>query len=120
MASISMALPWAVAATKNRQTLPGSGAFFNPLRLGKLIPVRVTKAQSKLRIEASLKEAAAGKIAAVAVAASMAVPEVAQAAETLTPSLKNFLLSIAAGGVVLVVIAGAVVGVSNFDPVKRS
>ncbi|MBA0844245.1 hypothetical protein Goarm_001355 [Gossypium armourianum] len=32
----------------------------------------------------------------------------------------NFLLSIAAGGVVLVAIVGAVIGVSNFDPVKRT
>jgi hypothetical protein len=30
------------------------------------------------------------------------------------------LLSIAAGGVVAVAIIGAVLGVSNFDPVKRS
>ncbi|MQL41659.1 Photosystem II reaction center X protein [Escherichia coli] len=49
------------------------------------------------------------------------MPEVAQAAgNDFSPSLKNFLLSIVAGGVVLVAILGAVIGVSNFDPVKRA
>nr|7OUI_X Chain X, PsbX [Arabidopsis thaliana]7OUI_x Chain x, PsbX [Arabidopsis thaliana] len=38
----------------------------------------------------------------------------------ISPSLKNFLLSIASGGLVLTVIIGVVVGVSNFDPVKRT
>ncbi|RQW14432.1 Photosystem II reaction center X protein [Rhodobacteraceae bacterium CH30] len=37
----------------------------------------------------------------------------------MTPSLNNFLLSIGAGGVVLAGILGAIIGVSNFDPVKR-
>jgi hypothetical protein len=50
----------------------------------------------------------------------MVIPEVAEAAGAgASPSLKNFLLSIVAGGVVLVAIIGAVIGVSNFDPVKR-
>ncbi|CAN1159716.1 hypothetical protein LINPERPRIM_LOCUS22129 [Linum perenne] len=49
----------------------------------------------------------------------MVIPDVAEAAEV-SPSLKNFLLSIAAGGAVLTAIIGAIVGVSNFDPVKRS
>ncbi|MBF6096316.1 Photosystem II reaction center X protein [Nocardia cyriacigeorgica] len=51
----------------------------------------------------------------------MVIPEVAEAAGPgVSPSLKNFLLSIVAGGVVFAAIAGAVVGVSNFDPVRRS
>ncbi|GJN07912.1 hypothetical protein PR202_ga25785 [Eleusine coracana subsp. coracana] len=58
--------------------------------------------------------------AAAAVAAALVIPEVAEAAQPgLSPSLKNFLLSILSGGVVLVAIVGAVVAVSNFDPVKR-
>jgi hypothetical protein len=51
---------------------------------------------------------------------ALVVPDVAEAAQSLTPSLKNFLLSIVSGGVVLVAIVGAVVAVSNFDPVKRA
>lgn len=47
----------------------------------------------------------------------MASPLVAEAA--VTPSLKNFLLSLVAGATVLAGIAGAVTAVSNFDPVKR-
>ncbi|KOM42123.1 hypothetical protein LR48_Vigan04g232100 [Vigna angularis] len=51
----------------------------------------------------------------------MVIPEVANAAGSdFSPSLKNFLLSIFAGGIVLVAILGAVVGVANFDPVKRT
>ncbi|KAL6902067.1 hypothetical protein ACP4OV_004943 [Aristida adscensionis] len=59
--------------------------------------------------------------AAAAVAAALVLPEVAEAAQPgLSPSLKNFILSIVSGGVVLVGIVGAVVAVSNFDPVKRA
>jgi hypothetical protein len=50
------------------------------------------------------------------VATALVTPDVAEAV-MLTPSLKNFLLSVVSGGVVLVAIVGAV---SNFDPVKRT
>jgi len=70
---------------------------------------------------ASMKEKAAAGLTAAAVAAALVLPDVAEAAQSgLTPSLKNFLLSIVSGGVVLVAIVGAVVAVSNFDPVKRA
>ncbi len=52
-----------------------------------------------------------------AAGAAMANPLVAEAA--VTPSLRNFLYSILAGGTVLLAIAGAVTAVSNFDPVSR-
>ena len=65
-------------------------------------------------------EKAVSGLAAAALTVSMVIPEVAEAAGSgISPSLKNILLSIAAGGVVLTVIIGVVVGVSNFDPVKR-
>ncbi|KAL3655763.1 hypothetical protein CASFOL_000159 [Castilleja foliolosa] len=115
MASVSMAVSSAVASSKNR---PTSDAFFNPLPLNKIMPVKVTSSKSKLRVEASLKERAVAQVTAVA--ASLVVPEMAQAADSMTPSLKNFLFSIGAGGIVLAAIAAAVVGVSNFDPVKRT
>ncbi len=53
----------------------------------------------------------------VAAGAAMANPLVAEAA--VTPSLRNFLYSLLAGGTVLAAIAGAVTAVSNFDPVNR-
>ena len=70
----------------------------------------------------SIKEKAAAGLTAAALAAALVLPDVAEAAQSggLTPSLKNFLLSIVSGGVVLVGIVGAVVAVSNFDPVKRA
>lgn len=66
-----------------------------------------------------MKEKAMTAMTAAALTASMVVPDVAQAASGVTPSLNNFLLSIGAGGVVLAGILGAIIGVSNFDPVKR-
>ena len=60
-------------------------------------------------------------LTAAAMAAAFILPEVAEAAQPgISPSLKNFLLSILSGGVVLTGIIGVVVGVSNFDPVKRT
>lgn len=50
-------------------------------------------------------------------AAALANPLVAEAA--MTPSLKNTLLSVVAGGIVLAAIAAAVIGVSTFDKVSR-
>ncbi|XP_051129656.1 uncharacterized protein LOC127250416 [Andrographis paniculata] len=113
-ASMSMAL-----AVQNRvSSLPASEVLPKlPVSMKKVRPHIVLK-QSKAK--ASLKEMAAARMSAAMVAAWMVVPEMAQAADGLTPSLQNFLLSIAAGGVVLGAIAGAVIGVSNFDPIRRA
>lgn len=116
--AVSMAMPLAYAAQK--KLVPSSDTFFKPL------PLRATKKAATLskpnsRFEvraSSLKEKAVTGLTAAALTASMMVPDVAEAA--VTPSLKNFLLSIVAGGVVLGLIVGAVIGVANFDPVKRS
>lgn len=56
----------------------------------------------------------------LALLAAAVVPEIAEAAQPgVSPSLKNLLLSVVAGGTVLTVIGVAVAGVSTFDPVKR-
>ncbi|XP_058206561.1 uncharacterized protein LOC131320039 [Rhododendron vialii] len=97
-----------------------AAAFIKPLPVRR--PSKAAAESRVVQVRASLKEkAGVGLTAAAAMAASMVVPEVAEAAGSgLTPSLNNFLLSIGAGGVVLAAILGAVIGVSNFDPVKRS
>ncbi|PRQ46936.1 putative photosystem II [Rosa chinensis] len=117
--AVTMAMPLPNATTKKR-VVQSSEAFYKPL------PLRPSKAVSspsrssgRLEVRASLKEKAVTAITAAALTASMVVPDVAEAASGVSPSLKNFLLSIAAGGTVLIVIIGAVIGVSNFDPVKR-
>ncbi|GLT98763.1 hypothetical protein SLE2022_162460 [Rubroshorea leprosula] len=93
--AVSMAVP---LTHSSQRRVPISDAFF------KLLPIRPSKAA-----------------AAIVLMASMVIPEVAEEAESgISPSLKNFLLSIVAGGAVLGVIAGAVIGVANFDPVKRT
>ncbi|KAJ7548340.1 hypothetical protein O6H91_07G007700 [Diphasiastrum complanatum] len=56
----------------------------------------------------------------MALMAALVIPEIAEAAQPgISPSLKNLLLSVVAGGVVALVIGVAVAGVSVFDPVKR-
>ncbi|KAK1367952.1 Photosystem II PsbX [Heracleum sosnowskyi] len=120
MASVSMAMPLTTASQKTLQS-PTSGPFLNPLKLSKKTVLSVnSNSKTRLQVQASLKEKAITGLTAAALTASMVMPEAASAASSLTPSLNNFLLSIGAGGVVLLGILGAVIGVSNFDPVKRA
>ena len=121
MASTSAVLAALPVTSATQKRVPNSDAFFKPL------PVRPSKAAvgskttGKFEVKASLKGKAVAGLTAAALTASMVVPEVAEAAGSgLSPSLQNFLLSIGAGGVVLIAIVGAVIGVANFDPVKRS
>ncbi|KAL1219797.1 hypothetical protein V5N11_022884 [Cardamine amara subsp. amara] len=117
--AVSLVMP----LTKNQSSSAKTIAFLKPL------PLKPSKSSSlampttrRFQVKASnLKmEKAVSGLAAAALTVSMVLPEVAEAAGSgVSPSLKNFLLSIAAGGVVLTVIIGVVVGVSNFDPVKR-
>eukprot|EP00898_Chlorokybus_atmophyticus_P002622 jgi/Chlat1/3360/Chrsp23S03714 len=67
------------------------------------------------------KKVAAPALTAASLAIMSALPDVAMAVEQpgVTPSLKNLLLSVLAGGTVLALIAVAVGGVSSFDQVKR-
>ncbi|KAJ0772287.1 putative photosystem II PsbX [Helianthus annuus] len=120
------ALSVAMPLTHKKTTLPPttSTSFFNPLtlKLNSKITTPAAAAASKQRlvvVKSSMKENAVTALTAAVLTASMVVPEVAQAASGVTPSLNNFLLSIGAGGIVLGGILGAIIGVSNFDPVKR-
>ncbi|KAI4379970.1 hypothetical protein MLD38_006206 [Melastoma candidum] len=117
--SLSIPLAYAVPHPK-KNVLPGNDFFFKPLPLRAASSSSPSTARSPARfqVKASLSEKAVTGLTAAALTASMIVPDVAEAA--VSPSLKNFLLSIAAGGIVLVALIGAVIGVSNFDPVKRS
>ena len=116
--AVSMALPLTRAS---QQRVPSSEAFFKPLSVKPSRAVAITRPNGRLEVKAScsLKEKAVTGLTAAALTAYMMIPEVAQAADGFTPSLKNFLFSIAAGGVVLTALVGAVIGVANFDPVKR-
>lgn len=115
--AVSMSMPLTQASQK--RVLSSSEAFFKPLPLlSSKVVVSASKPNGRFQVRASMKEKIVTGLTAAALTASMIAPDVAEAA-TVSPSLKNFLLSIAAGGVVVTVIIGAVVGVSNFDPVKR-
>ncbi|KAF5835526.1 photosystem II PsbX protein, chloroplast precursor [Dunaliella salina] len=72
-------------------------------------------AQKQQQPKQQMKALQAGVIASTG--AVLANPQFAEA--SVTPSLKNFLLSLVAGAVVLAAIAGAVTAVSNFDPANR-
>ncbi|XWS17599.1 hypothetical protein CRYUN_Cryun33cG0080800 [Craigia yunnanensis] len=122
MASVSMAIPL-TSATQKRIHQPSSESFIKPLALRPSKAVISTKPRSRarLQVQASFKEKAVTELTAAALTASMILPAVAEAAESgVSPSLNNFLLSIVAGGLVLFAIVGAVIGVANFDPVKRT
>ncbi|KAH9801906.1 hypothetical protein KPL71_001200 [Citrus sinensis] len=116
--AISMAIPLTHASQK---MVVNSEAFFKPLPVKpSKVLAAASKSSGRFEVEASsLKEKAVTALMA-ALAASMVIPEVAEAAGPgVSSSLTNFLLSIAAGGVVLAALIGAVIGVSNFDPIKR-
>ncbi len=113
--AVSMVMP--LTNANQKRVVPSSEAFFKPLPLQPSKAVAASKPNGRFQVRASMKEKVVTGLTAAALTASMIVPDVAEAA--VPPSLKNFLLSIVAGGVVLGVIVGAVVGVSNFDPVKR-
>ncbi|KAL3830023.1 hypothetical protein ACJIZ3_018825 [Penstemon smallii] len=116
--AVSMSMPLIRASQKTE--LSSNSSFFKPLPVRQSKVAKATKSVGKFEVQASLKEKAITGLAAAALTASMIVPDVAEAASGVSPSLNNFLYSIAAGGVVATVIVGAVIGVSNFDPVKRS
>lgn len=114
--AVFMAMPLTHASQKRQ---PNADSFFKPLPVRPSNTIAATKSIAKFQVKASsLKEKGVTGLTAAALTASMMIPEVAEAA--VSPSLKNFLLSIFAGGGVLVLILGAVIAVSNFDPVKRS
>ncbi|MCE3049906.1 hypothetical protein HAX54_046101 [Datura stramonium] len=115
---VSMAMP---LSCKSQKKQPIVEAFFKPLPIRPSKQIATSKSANKFVVikASSIKEKAVAGLTASVLTASMVVPDVAQAADGLSPSLKNFLLSIVSGGVVLIAIIGAVIGVSNFDPVKR-
>ncbi|XP_027173074.1 uncharacterized protein LOC113772793 [Coffea eugenioides] len=106
----------------SQKRLPTADSFFKPLPVRPSNAVAAAKPIAKFQVKASsLKEKAVTGLTAAALTASMMIPDVAEAADSgLSPSLKSFLLSIVAGGVVLALLFGAVIAVANFDPVKRS
>ncbi|KAJ8528210.1 hypothetical protein K7X08_021902 [Anisodus acutangulus] len=113
---VSMAMPLTYTSQKKQ---PIVEAFFKPLPIRPSKEVVTSKQAAKFVVKASTKDKAMAGLSAGVLTASMVIPDVAQAANGVSPSLQNFLLSIVSGGVVLIAIIGAVVGVSNFDPVKR-
>ncbi|CAN4096496.1 unnamed protein product [Withania somnifera] len=118
---VSMSMPPLTCKSQKKQ--PIVEAFFKPLPMRPSKPIATSKSANKLVVinasSSSIKEKAVAGLSAGVLTASMVVPDVAQAVDGVSPSLKNFLLSIVSGGVVVGAIIGAVVGVSNFDPVKR-
>jgi hypothetical protein len=116
--AVSMAMSLPLTYASHKRVVNSSEAFFNPLPARYTKVAASSKRNGRFQVRASMKEKVVTGLTAAALTASMVVPDVAEAA--VSPSLKNFLLSITAGGIVVVVILGAVIAVSNFDPVKRN
>ncbi|XP_073100709.1 uncharacterized protein [Elaeis guineensis] len=124
MAPTSMAMPSPCINITEKRAFLGSNAF-HATRSSPKATIGFRRSHCGLAVRASssspAKEKAVAGLTAAALAAAMVIPEVAEAAQPgISPSLKNFLLSIVAGGVVLAVLVGAVIAVANFDPVKRT
>lgn len=124
MAMVTVANTMAMPVSQRVTRLAGSGEFFSPFKLNTRSIRSNVKSSNRVEIitaSSSINEKAMTGLTAAAMTAALVIPEMAEAAQPgISPSLKNFLLSIVAGGVVLTVIVGAVVAVANFDPVKRS
>ncbi|KAL2494321.1 photosystem II subunit X [Forsythia ovata] len=106
--AVLMAMPLTHATQK---TQPNANAFLKPLPVKPSNAIATSKLVGKFEVKASLKEKLVTGLTAGALTASMVVPDVAKAASGVSPSLKNFLLSIVAGRVVLGAILGAVISV---------
>ena len=115
--AVSMAMPLTYTSQKRQSS---AVAFLKPLPVKPSKSSAASKPVARFEVKASLKEKVVTGLTAAALTASMVIPDIAEAADGVSPSLKNFLLSIVSGGVVLTAIVGAVIGVSNFDPVKRT
>ncbi|KAL3532676.1 hypothetical protein ACH5RR_006197 [Cinchona calisaya] len=118
--AVFMATPLTYASQKPQLN---ADTFFKPLPVKPSNAIAATKPTAKFQVKASssLKEKAVTGLTAAALTAAVMIPDVAEAADSgISPSLQNFLLSILAGGTVLALLGGAVIAVSNFDPVKRS
>mmetsp|Transcript_2959 Transcript_2959/g.18602 ORF Transcript_2959/g.18602 Transcript_2959/m.18602 type:complete len:86 (+) Transcript_2959:468-725(+) len=77
-------------------------------RVSRPVVVRASSEKKHVQVEAATITALSTVL--------MAMPA---EATSITPSLKNLIGSVVAGGVVLLAIFGAIVGVSNFDKVRR-
>uniref|UniRef100_A0A061SNQ7 Photosystem II PsbX n=1 Tax=Tetraselmis sp. GSL018 TaxID=582737 RepID=A0A061SNQ7_9CHLO len=87
-----------------------------PVSVKPRVAVRNTN-RMVVRASADKREQA---LAAVTVAAGSVLAQAGPAEAAVPPSLKNLLLSVVAGGVVVGLIAGAVSFVANFDQVSRN
>ena len=110
----------AIVASNFAVAAPSKVAARKNIARKSALPVKrsvAVKAVRKQQVVASTKLEKMTAAATAASAAALANPLVAEAA--VTPSLKNTLLSVVAGGLVLGAIAAAVIGVSTFDKVSR-
>ncbi|CAM6043629.1 unnamed protein product [Sphagnum compactum] len=120
-AAVAACVAPGVAHTKSRTSVvSGSKGLVLPSSPSKSFSSMVVANKSRVTMSATQKEHDFTGLTGLALLAAAVVPEIAEAAQPgISPSLKNLLLSVVAGGVVLAVITVAVAGVSTFDPVKR-
>jgi Sec-independent protein secretion pathway component TatC len=118
VATVSVAAPVAAQIGESRVLSSQSIVLSAPKRT---ISNKLVCNKSRVVMSAApRKEVDMAGLTSIALVAAAIIPEVAEAAAPgVSPSLKNLLLSVVAGGVVLAVLGVAVAGVATFDPVKR-
>ncbi|KAI5071469.1 hypothetical protein GOP47_0014166 [Adiantum capillus-veneris] len=121
VATSSLHLACSSSAAGESKVLSRRGPCLLAPAPGRASPLKLVSNGSRVSMSADgKKEISLAAPAALAVLAAAVIPDMAEAvAPGVSPSLKNLLLSVVAGGVVLVAIGGAVAAVSTFDPVKR-
>ncbi|MCO5571302.1 hypothetical protein L7F22_025040 [Adiantum nelumboides] len=121
VATSSLHLACSSSASGESKVLSRRGPCLLASAPGRASPLKLVSNGSRISMSADGKKVISlAAPAALAVLVAAIIPDIAEAVTPgVSPSLKNLLLSVVAGGVVLVAIGGAVAAVSTFDPVKR-
>lgn len=120
VATLSVAAPLAVAQIGESQVLSRQSLVLGAAPRRRTSSKLVCNRSRVVMSAAPQNDVNMAGLTSIALVAAAVIPEIAEAASPgVSPSLKNLLLSVVAGGVVLTVLGVAVAGVSTFDPVKR-
>ncbi|CAK0784742.1 hypothetical protein CVIRNUC_007946 [Coccomyxa viridis] len=117
--AVAAIAPSAAQVAGARQSVVARKSFSGVAVLPKATRPSLCRINRNINASAEKREQTLAMPAALTVAAGAALSSPLAAQAAVTPSLKNLINSVIAGGVVLVLIVAAVTAVSGFDPVAR-